>query len=199
MSKQELAVEPVVPAENAGCVHQKKAIEAPAGVERSLSIMRNRLRFRAGMRLDINGVTILLISGTASIDENGDSVHDRRFPRANLAHLLEHHRPAGCGRRHLERRGAHHLLPARHRARLRRVQRTPHAILQGTGFGPFAGFHGHSSHSLPAGSADRDGSNGHLPHESQGAKPHRLSGFAVVVVRSWFFAVPGRTRKGRIP
>jgi len=27
------------------------------------------------MRLDINGMTILLISGTASIDENGNSVH----------------------------------------------------------------------------------------------------------------------------
>jgi enamine deaminase RidA (YjgF/YER057c/UK114 family) len=27
------------------------------------------------MRIDLNGLTILLISGTASIDENGDSVH----------------------------------------------------------------------------------------------------------------------------
>ena len=31
--------------------------------------------FSRGMRIDLNGVTIILISGTASIDEHGDSVH----------------------------------------------------------------------------------------------------------------------------
>lgn len=31
--------------------------------------------FSRGMRIDLNGVTILLISGTASIDERGNSVH----------------------------------------------------------------------------------------------------------------------------
>ncbi|HEX3893230.1 MAG TPA: Rid family hydrolase [Terracidiphilus sp.] len=31
--------------------------------------------FSRGMRLDLNGLTILLISGTASIDEDGKSVH----------------------------------------------------------------------------------------------------------------------------
>jgi enamine deaminase RidA (YjgF/YER057c/UK114 family) len=31
--------------------------------------------FSRGMRIDLNGLTILLISGTASIDENGESVH----------------------------------------------------------------------------------------------------------------------------
>jgi len=31
--------------------------------------------FSRGMRIDLNGVTILLISGTASIDEEGKSVH----------------------------------------------------------------------------------------------------------------------------
>jgi enamine deaminase RidA (YjgF/YER057c/UK114 family) len=39
--------------------------------------------FSRGMRLDLNGVTILLISGTASIDENGKSVHIGDF-RAQL-------------------------------------------------------------------------------------------------------------------
>jgi enamine deaminase RidA (YjgF/YER057c/UK114 family) len=39
--------------------------------------------FSRGMRLDIGGVTILLISGTASIDENGVSVHIGDF-RAQL-------------------------------------------------------------------------------------------------------------------
>lgn len=31
--------------------------------------------FSRGMRIDLNGLTILLISGTASIDEHGDTVH----------------------------------------------------------------------------------------------------------------------------
>jgi enamine deaminase RidA (YjgF/YER057c/UK114 family) len=31
--------------------------------------------FSRGMRIDLNGLTILLISGTASIDENGVSLH----------------------------------------------------------------------------------------------------------------------------
>src|SRR6201989_124598 len=39
--------------------------------------------FSRGMRIDLNGLTILLISGTASIDENGQSVHIGDF-RAQL-------------------------------------------------------------------------------------------------------------------
>jgi enamine deaminase RidA (YjgF/YER057c/UK114 family) len=39
--------------------------------------------FSRGMRIDLNGVTILLISGTASIDEDGQSVHIGDF-RAQL-------------------------------------------------------------------------------------------------------------------
>ncbi len=31
--------------------------------------------FSRGMRIDLNGIAILLISGTASIDENGETVH----------------------------------------------------------------------------------------------------------------------------
>ncbi len=31
--------------------------------------------FSRGMRIDLNGLTVLLISGTASIDENGETVH----------------------------------------------------------------------------------------------------------------------------
>ena len=36
--------------------------------------------FSRGMRIDIGGIAILLISGTASIDENGKSVHIGDFP-----------------------------------------------------------------------------------------------------------------------
>jgi enamine deaminase RidA (YjgF/YER057c/UK114 family) len=43
--------------------------------------------FSRGMRIDIGSVTILLISGTASIDENGVSVHHGNF-RAQLRRTL---------------------------------------------------------------------------------------------------------------
>jgi enamine deaminase RidA (YjgF/YER057c/UK114 family) len=43
--------------------------------------------FSRGMRIDLNGVTILLISGTASIDEAGVSVHIGDF-RAQMRRTL---------------------------------------------------------------------------------------------------------------
>jgi enamine deaminase RidA (YjgF/YER057c/UK114 family) len=43
--------------------------------------------FSRGMRIDIGDVTILLISGTASIDENGQSVHIGDF-RAQMRRTL---------------------------------------------------------------------------------------------------------------
>ena len=44
--------------------------------------------FSRGMRIDLNGLTILLISGTASIDEDGKSVHIGDF-RAQMKRTLE--------------------------------------------------------------------------------------------------------------
>ena len=50
--------------------------------------------FSRGMRIDLNGLTILLISGTASIDESGKSVHigdfraQTRRTFANISGLL---------------------------------------------------------------------------------------------------------------
>jgi enamine deaminase RidA (YjgF/YER057c/UK114 family) len=47
------------------------------------------------MRIDLNGLAILLISGTASIDENGESVHigdfraQMRRTMGNISGLLE--------------------------------------------------------------------------------------------------------------
>ena len=55
--------------------------------------------FARGMRIDLNGLTILLISGTASIDESGKSVHigdlraQCRRTFANITGLL---RSEGC-------------------------------------------------------------------------------------------------------
>jgi 2-iminobutanoate/2-iminopropanoate deaminase len=51
--------------------------------------------FSRGMRIDLNGVAILLISGTASIDESGQSVHIGDFRAQcqrtfwNITQLLE--------------------------------------------------------------------------------------------------------------
>jgi 2-iminobutanoate/2-iminopropanoate deaminase len=51
--------------------------------------------FSRGIRIDLNGLTILLISGTASIDENGNSVHAGDFRAQarrtfkNISGLLE--------------------------------------------------------------------------------------------------------------
>jgi 2-iminobutanoate/2-iminopropanoate deaminase len=44
--------------------------------------------FSRGMRIDLNGLTILLISGTASIDEEGRSIHIGDF-RAQLRRTFE--------------------------------------------------------------------------------------------------------------
>ena len=57
--------------------------------------------FSRGMRIDLNGLTILLISGTASIDEEGQERAHRRLSRADAAHACKHHGAAGERRLHL--------------------------------------------------------------------------------------------------
>ncbi len=55
--------------------------------------------FSRGMRIDLNGLTILLISGTASIDENGVSVHIGDFRaqmRRTLANITGLLKSEGC-------------------------------------------------------------------------------------------------------
>src|ERR1039458_5486781 len=50
--------------------------------------------FSSGLRIDLNGLAILLISGTASIDESGESIHigdfraQTRRTFANITGLL---------------------------------------------------------------------------------------------------------------
>jgi 2-iminobutanoate/2-iminopropanoate deaminase len=85
MSKQELqelVVDPVTPAEDTE-VLRKKAIEAPQVLNEAYDYPRPS-SFSRGMRLDIKGITILLISGTASIDEQGNSVHFGDFRAQTL-------------------------------------------------------------------------------------------------------------------
>jgi 2-iminobutanoate/2-iminopropanoate deaminase len=60
--------------EQLGTVQQvaKKAICAPSALNEAPVYGSS---FSRGLRLDLNGVTILLISGTASIDDKGRTVH----------------------------------------------------------------------------------------------------------------------------
>ena len=49
-----------------------RAISAPAALNEATEYGSG---FSRGLRIDLNGLVILLISGTASIDENGNTVH----------------------------------------------------------------------------------------------------------------------------
>lgn len=56
----------------------KKAISAPQALNEAYGYARPS-SFSRGLRLDIKGVTILLISGTASVDQDGRSIHEGDF------------------------------------------------------------------------------------------------------------------------
>jgi 2-iminobutanoate/2-iminopropanoate deaminase len=56
----------------------KKAICAPQALNEAYCYAHPS-SFSRGLRLDIKGVTILLISGTASVDENGRTIHAGDF------------------------------------------------------------------------------------------------------------------------
>lgn len=56
----------------------RKAINAPQVLNEAYAYARPS-SFSRGLRLDIKGVTILLISGTASIDEHGRTIHEGDF------------------------------------------------------------------------------------------------------------------------
>ncbi len=72
----------------------KKAISAPEVLNEAFHYPKPS-SFSRGLRLDIKGITILLISGTASVDENGETVHVGDFRAQtwrtyhNITKLLE--------------------------------------------------------------------------------------------------------------
>jgi enamine deaminase RidA (YjgF/YER057c/UK114 family) len=72
----------------------KKAISAPETLNEAFEYPKPS-SFSRGLRLDIKGVTILLISGTASVDEYGRSIHIGDFRAQtwrtyqNITKLLE--------------------------------------------------------------------------------------------------------------
>ena len=72
----------------------KKAISAPEVLNEAFHYPKPS-SFSRGLRLDIKGIAILLISGTASVDESGKTVHvgdfraQTRRTYQNITHLLE--------------------------------------------------------------------------------------------------------------
>jgi 2-iminobutanoate/2-iminopropanoate deaminase len=73
---------------------KKRAITALSVLNEAFDYPRPS-SFSRGMRVDLGQVAVLLISGTASIDENGESIHigdfraQLRRTYANIAGLLE--------------------------------------------------------------------------------------------------------------
>jgi enamine deaminase RidA (YjgF/YER057c/UK114 family) len=61
----------------------KKAISAPQVLNEAYHYPKPS-SFSRGLRLDIKGITILLISGTASIDESGQTIHVGDFRAQTL-------------------------------------------------------------------------------------------------------------------
>lgn len=57
---------------------RKKTIAAPQALNEAYNYKKPS-SFSRGMRLDIKGITILLISGTASVGEQGQTVHPGDF------------------------------------------------------------------------------------------------------------------------
>ena len=77
-----------------GDVIRKRAIHAPEVLNEAFQYAKPT-SFSRGLHLEIGGVTVLLISGTASIDENGATVHVGDFGAQcwrtyrNISRLLE--------------------------------------------------------------------------------------------------------------
>jgi 2-iminobutanoate/2-iminopropanoate deaminase len=76
MSTKILATHDVVKA--AHMPIRKKAMSAPKALNEAYKYQRPS-SFSRGMRLDIKGITILMISGTASVGESGETVHRGDF------------------------------------------------------------------------------------------------------------------------
>jgi enamine deaminase RidA (YjgF/YER057c/UK114 family) len=66
--------EPIVAAQKSHKPIPRKAVSAPSTLNEAFDYPKPS-SFSRALRLDIKGVTILLISGTASVDENGNTVH----------------------------------------------------------------------------------------------------------------------------
>jgi len=94
MSTEQLDIESTALNQEEHELVHKKAISAPGVLNEAYRYPRPS-SFSRGLRLDIKGITILLISGTASVDENGATAHPGDFREQtwrtyrNITALLE--------------------------------------------------------------------------------------------------------------
>jgi 2-iminobutanoate/2-iminopropanoate deaminase len=68
-----LTVDDIIKGISAGAI-RKRPVSAPEALNEAYHYARPS-SFSRAMRIDIGGIAVLLISGTASVDEKGDSVH----------------------------------------------------------------------------------------------------------------------------
>lgn len=78
MSLPKVAVEPAALPEELPKPVPKKAVSAPQALNEAFNYPRPS-SFSRALRVDLKGLTILFISGTASVDGNGQSVHAGDF------------------------------------------------------------------------------------------------------------------------
>jgi 2-iminobutanoate/2-iminopropanoate deaminase len=77
MSEARLVEEAAASGAQSGTV-ERRAISAPNVLNEAWAYPKPS-SFSRGMRLDIKGITVVLISGTASVDERGQTVHEGDF------------------------------------------------------------------------------------------------------------------------
>ena len=78
---------------------EKRAISAPGVLNEAYQYAKPS-SFSRALRIDLNGLAILLISGTASVDENGNTVHAGDFRaqiRRTYRNITELLQAAGAG------------------------------------------------------------------------------------------------------
>lgn len=78
MDHPQTAVEATAPREKEETLVEKKAIRAAEVLNEAYEYSKPS-SFSRGLRLNIKGVAILFISGTASVDESGKTVHEGDF------------------------------------------------------------------------------------------------------------------------
>ncbi len=128
---------------------EKRAITNP-GVLNEAYAYAKPSSFSRGMRIDLNGVTILLISGTASIDESGKSVHIGDFRaqmRRTLANITGLLASEGCTWHDIVRTTCYLRDIERD---YEAFQRRAHRVLQGAGARSAARVHRDPGHPVPA-------------------------------------------------
>ena len=140
----------------------KKAISAPEVLNEAFAYAKPS-SFSRGLRLDLGDIVVLLISGTASIDENGNSVHEGDF-RAQMRRTFKN--ITGL----LAAEGATWKDVVRTTCYLRDIERDYTAfneertdLLRGPGTGSPARLDGHPGHPVPARIACGNRSHGGIP------------------------------------